>query len=172
MVLVEYDPRWPIVFERVRARIVAALDERAVEVHHVGSTSVPGLAAKPVVDVVLVVADPSDEASYVSDLADAGFELHAREPDWFEHRILKGAAPRVNLHVFGRDCPEVARMLAFRDHLRRDDADRELYERVKRELSTRRWDRVQDYADAKSDVVIEITTRASIWSTDGRPRMI
>ena len=160
VVLVEHDAAWPVRYAQHERRIRAALGERAVEVHHVGSTSVTGLAAKDVIDVVLVVADPTDEASYVAALEDAGYVLHLREPEWHEHRLLKEWSPRVNLHVFGPGCEEVRRMLAFRDHLRRDRPDRELYERTKRDLAARRWDRVQDYADAKSEVVGEIMPRA------------
>ena len=160
VVLTEHDLTWPLLFDQMRGRIVDVLGSRAVEVHHAGSTSVPRLAAKPVIDIVLVVADPAREPDYEPLLATAGFELHAREPEWWEHRIFKSSSPRVNLHVFGPDCPEVTRMLAFRDHLRRDEADRTLYERTKRELAARNWDRVQDYADAKTDVVAAIMSRA------------
>ena len=152
MVLVDYDPEWPAAFEQLRRRIVEALGEQAIEVHHAGSTSVPGLAAKPIVDVVLVITDPRDESTYVPQLEGAGFVLRVREPEWFEHRLLEGRAPRSNLHVFGPSCGEVTRMLAFRDRLRSHDEDRALYERTKRDLATMRWDRVQDYADAKTDV--------------------
>ena len=74
--------------------------------------------------------------------------------------MLKKADPSVNLHVFSAGCEEIDRMLAFRDHLRTNEADRELYERTKRELASRHWAYVQDYADAKSEVVEEIITRA------------
>jgi GrpB-like predicted nucleotidyltransferase (UPF0157 family) len=66
----------------------------------------------------------------------------------------------VNLHVFPHGCDEVRRMLAFRDRLRRNGGDRQLYEDTKRSLAGRTWDRVQDYADAKSDVVADIMGRA------------
>ena len=160
VVIVDYDERWPTEFARQESRIRGALGGTALEVHHAGSTSVPGLAAKDVVDVVLVVADPADEASYVGALEAAGYVFYLREPEWHQHRLFREQEPRVNLHVFGPDCEEVRRMLAFRDHLRRDEADRMLYERTKRELAARQWDRVQDYADAKSEVVGEIMARA------------
>ncbi len=162
MVLVEYDPSWPQRYAEQESRIRAALGDRAVEVHHAGSTSVPGLAAKNVIDVILVVPDPTDEAAYVQALEEAGYVFHLREPDWHEHRLFKEQeqSPRVNLHVFGPDCEEVRRMLAFRDHLRADRTDRALYERTKRELATHTWARVQDYADAKTDVVADIMRRA------------
>jgi GrpB-like predicted nucleotidyltransferase (UPF0157 family) len=160
VVLAEPDAEWPAQFAQQETRIRSALGPAAVEVHHAGSTSVPGLAAKPVIDVLLVVADPTDEAAYVPALEETGYVLHLREPEWHGHRLLKDTAPRVNLHVFGPDCAEVARMLAFRDHLRRDPADRELYESTKRDLASRSWERVQDYADAKSDVVSDIMDRA------------
>ena len=158
--LVEYDPGWPALFEREAERIRSALGEDARVLEHVGSTSVPGLAAKPVVDLVLAVPDSADEPSYVPRLEAAGYVLAIREPDWFEHRVFKGPDTNVNLHTFSEGCEEIGRMLAFRDRLRADDADRELYERTKRELARREWKYVQNYADAKTAVVAEIMGRA------------
>jgi GrpB-like predicted nucleotidyltransferase (UPF0157 family) len=158
--LAEYDPGWPRLFEREAARIRSALGGRALQVEHTGSTSVPGLAAKPVIDIVLVVADSSDEDDYVPLLEAAGYTLTIREPDWHEHRLLKGPDTNVNVHVFSARSGEVDRMLAFRDWLRTNDDDRELYERAKRELAAREWKYVQNYADAKSAVVEDILARA------------
>jgi GrpB-like predicted nucleotidyltransferase (UPF0157 family) len=109
---------------------------------------------------VLEVADTTDEDAYVPLLEAAGYVLRIREPEWFEHRVLKGTDPNVNLHVFPAGCSEVERMLRFRDHLRVNEADRELYLRTKRELAAQTWEHVQHYADAKSDVVAEILRRA------------
>jgi len=162
ILLVDYDPAWPGLFERENARIRAALGERVVQLEHTGSTSVPGLAAKPCIDMTLVVPDSSDEASYVSALEAAGYVLVIREPDWFEHRVFKGPDTNVNLHVFSPGCQEIERMVGFRDWLRTHDEDRELYERTKRELATREWKFVQNYADAKTDVVEEIVARAEL----------
>lgn len=156
----DYDPAWPGRYESEAARIAAALGDRVRRVEHVGSTSVPGLAAKPIIDIVLEVADSADEPAYVPDLEDAGYALRIREPDWFEHRMLRGPADAVNLHVFSAGCPETDRMLAFRDHLRRDPGDRALYARTKRELAAREWKYMQQYADAKTSVVAEIMARA------------
>ena len=160
IVLVDYDDAWPVRFEREARRIRAALGARAMLLEHAGSTSVPGLAAKPIIDIVLAVPDSSNEDDYVPALEGEGYELRIREPDWYEHRVLKKLEPNVNLHVFSADCPEIDRMLAFRDHLRANEADRELYERTKRELAAREWTYVQDYADAKTEVVEEIIARA------------
>ena len=164
IVLVDYDPEWPVLFEREAARIRTILCERALRIEHVGSTSVPGLAAKPIIDIVLVVADSADEQAYVAPLAAAGYVLRIREPDWHEHRVLKGPDTNVNLHVFSEGSPEIDRMLAFRDRLCADDTDRTHYERSKRELAKREWKYVQDYADAKTAVVEEIIARA--WGRD------
>ena len=160
IVLVEYDPEWPPLFEREAARIRAALGERALLIEHVGSTSVPGLAAKPKIDILLEVADTRDEPAYVPDLETAGYVLRIREPDWHEHRLFKGPDTEVNLHVFSTGCVEIERMLRFRDHLRKNDADRDLYLRTKRDLAHRTWKYTQHYADAKSQVVEEILARA------------
>jgi GrpB-like predicted nucleotidyltransferase (UPF0157 family) len=156
----EYDPEWPRLYELEEARIRAALGPRALRIEHAGSTAVPGLAAKPIVDVVLEVADSADEPAYLPELEAAGYVLRIREPEWLEHRMLKGPDTDVNLHVFGEGCDEVGRMLAFRDRLRSCPGDRLLYERAKRELAARDWRYVQQYADAKTAVVREIMARA------------
>jgi GrpB-like predicted nucleotidyltransferase (UPF0157 family) len=118
---------------------------------------VPGLAAKPVIDIVLVVPDTRDGDAYVPPLEAAGYVLTIREADWFEHRLFKGPDTNVNVHAFPDGCDEVDRMVAFRDWLRTHDDDRDLY---KRELAAREWRYVQNYADAKSAVVREIAARA------------
>ena len=155
----EYDSAWPRLFDREADRIRAVLGERALRVEHVGSTSVPGLVAKPIIDVLLVVPDSGDEASYVPAMEAAGYVLRIREPDWFEHRLFKGPDTDINLHVFSLGASEIDRMLRFRDRLRTGDADREHYARTKRELAQRTWRHVQDYADAKTQVIEEIMGR-------------
>ncbi len=157
--LADPDPAWPGLFEREADRLRGVLGDRALRIEHVGSTSVAGLPAKPVVDMVLVVADSTDERAYVAPLEATGYRLTIREPDWFEHRLLKGPDTNVNIHVFSDGCDEIGRMVAFRDWLRTHDDDRELYERSKRELAAREWKYVQNYADAKSAVVGEILER-------------
>lgn len=157
--IVKYDPKWPGLFDDQADRIRSALGDRTLRIEHVGSTSVPGLSAKPVIDIVLAVANSADEANYAPALDAAGYRLLIREPGWFEHRMFKGADPEVNLHVFSEGCEEIGRMLHFRDWLRENAADRELYERTKLALAQRKWKTVQDYADAKSAVVAEIMAR-------------
>jgi GrpB-like predicted nucleotidyltransferase (UPF0157 family) len=158
--LVDYDPAWPERFAFDAERISGALGDRAVLVEHAGSTSVAGMAAKPIVDIVLAVPDPAAEAEYVPALEAIGYGLHLREPDWHEHRLLRPADKSVNLHVFAAGSSEIARMLRFRDRLRSSPEDFSLYLATKRELAAREWARVQDYADAKDAVVAEILARA------------
>ena len=160
VLVVDYDPAWPRQFEGEAKKIRTALGERALLLEHAGSTSVPGLAAKPIIDIVLVVSDSSDEAAYVPPLEAAGYVLRIREPDWYQHRLLKGIDPAVNLHVFSPGCEEIERMLLMRDWLRAHDDDREFYARAKRELAERTWKYTQNYADAKTPVVQEILARA------------
>jgi GrpB-like predicted nucleotidyltransferase (UPF0157 family) len=130
--VVEYDDRWPADFERVADRVSDALGDRVLELHHVGSTSIAGLPAKPVIDVDLVVADPADEASYLPDLVTAGFVHIVREPWWHEHRLVTHPAPLTHVHVFGPDCPEVIRHLMFRSWLREHPDDLAAYAEAKR----------------------------------------
>ncbi|UYM06100.1 GrpB family protein [Solicola gregarius] len=159
--LAAYDPQWPRLYDEEERHVRETLGDRVVLIEHTGSTSVPGLAAKPIIDMLLVVADPADEAAYVPDLERAGYVLTVREADWYEHRLFKrptGIA--LHLHVHPPSSPEIRRNLAFRDHLRTNDADRALYERTKQELATRQWRYMQDYADAKGDVIEQIIARA------------
>jgi GrpB-like predicted nucleotidyltransferase (UPF0157 family) len=157
--LVEYDPVWPELFRREEERIRAVVGSVAVVVEHVGSTSVPGLAAKPIVDVVLGVPDSTDEAAYVPALEAAGYVLRIREAE-DEHRMFKGPDTDINLHVYSVGCAEIGRMVGFRDRLRSVPRERELYVRTKRELAARTWTYIQEYADAKSEVVAAILGRA------------
>jgi GrpB-like predicted nucleotidyltransferase (UPF0157 family) len=167
--LADYDPDWPRRYAVEEARIRGALGERVKGVWHMGSTSVPGLAAKPLIDVTLAVADSADEASYVPALVAAGYYLRRREPEWHEHRVLKWPAPgEVNLHVYSEGCSEIERVLMFRDWLRANAEDRALYEATKRRLSAQVWEHVQDYADAKGEVVEAIVARATAARAAGR----
>jgi GrpB-like predicted nucleotidyltransferase (UPF0157 family) len=158
--LIEYSAEWPALFVREAQRVRATLGARVLMLEHVGSTSVLGLAAKPIIDMILAVADSSDEPAYVPAMESAGYVLHIREPEWHQHRLFKGPDTNINLHVYSFGCPEIDRMLMFRDWLRSNDADRELYERSKRELAQQTWKYVQNYADAKTAVVEEIVARA------------
>ena len=160
VLLADYDPGWAVAFEREATRIRGALGDQVMLLEHVGSTSVPGLAAKPVIDIVLAVPDSTDEDAYVPPMEAAGYVLRIREPQWFEHRLFKGADQDANIHVFTVGAAEIDRMLAFRDWLRSHDDDRLLYEQTKRDLAAREWKYVQHYADAKSDVVAAIMARA------------
>src|SRR6478735_2997814 len=164
---------WPDRSRRVRPRVGAPVPARGgsgpcdARLAHAGSTSVPGLAAKPIIDMVLAVADSADEAAYVPPLESAGYVLRIREPDWHEHRLFKGPDTNINLHTFSDGSTEIRRMLAFRDRLRTHDDERDLYLATKRELAARHWTYVQDYADAKGEVVEAIIARAV--ADDARP---
>jgi GrpB-like predicted nucleotidyltransferase (UPF0157 family) len=160
--IADYDPEWPELFASEASKIRTALGDGALGIEHVGSTSVPGLAAKPIIDIVLLVADSSRETGYVPALERAGYSLRIREPGWHEHRMFRGAAPDVNLHVFSQGCPEVNRMLVFRDRLRSHPEDRELYAASKRSLARQEWRFTDNYADAKTAVVEEILARSRL----------
>jgi GrpB-like predicted nucleotidyltransferase (UPF0157 family) len=160
ILIVDYDPQWPELFKREADRIRAALGPRALRIEHTGSTSVAGLAAKPIIDVLLVVTDSSDEDAYVPVIETAGYLLRIREPNWFEHRMFKGPDTEINLHVLSTGCPEIDRMLMFRDWLRKNAADRDLYACTKLALAQQEWKDVQHYADAKTAIIKEILARA------------
>ncbi|MBM7775401.1 GrpB-like predicted nucleotidyltransferase (UPF0157 family) [Actinokineospora baliensis] len=159
--LAEYDPAWPARYAEQERRIRDVLGPVARRVEHVGSTSVPGLPAKPIIDMLLLVPDSAVEPDYLPPLEAAGYVLRVREPEWFDHRLCKGPDTNINLHIFSEGCTEADRMLRFRDHLRTHNADRDHYAATKRTLATRTWRHVQDYADAKSAVVADIMSRAT-----------
>jgi GrpB-like predicted nucleotidyltransferase (UPF0157 family) len=157
------DPAWPARFDEIAEAVRRALGWRALVVEHVGSTSVPGLPAKPVIDVDLVVADPADEAAYVPALEALGLELRVREPWWHEHRLLRGTAPACHLHVFGPDSPEVVRHRIFRDWLRGNPDERERYAAAKltaAAASSAAGEHGMQYNARKERVVREIYARA------------
>lgn len=158
--LCDYNPDWPALFEKEAHRIRAAVGGQIIALEHIGSTSVPDLSAKPIIDILLVVPDSSNEAAYVPQLEAAGYVLRIREPDWYEHRLLKGPDQDINLHVFSSGCPEINRHLVFREWLRSNEGDRLLYENTKKELAKKDWKFVQNYADAKTEVVEQILARA------------
>jgi GrpB-like predicted nucleotidyltransferase (UPF0157 family) len=156
IVIAEYDADWPTRFEFERQRVVRALGDQALRIEHFGSTAVPGLAAKPIVDLLVTVSDPEDESFVVPALEAAGYELRVREPG---HRMFRTPARDVHVHVWADSDPEVARHLRFRDRLRVSPEARSTYEQVKRELAQRDWVDMNDYADAKNDVIRSILER-------------
>jgi len=160
--MVDYDPHWPELFGREADRIRAALGCRALRIEHTGSTSVPGLVAKPIIDMLLVLTDSADEEIYVPALEATGYLLRIRESDWYEHRMFRGPDTKINLHVFSSGCPEIDRILMFRDWLRSNAPDRDLYARTKLALAQQEWKYVQNYADAKTVVIEEIIARALV----------
>jgi GrpB-like predicted nucleotidyltransferase (UPF0157 family) len=162
ILIVDYDQQWPELFAREADRIRSVLGSLALRIEHAGSTSVPGLAAKPIIDLLLVVADSAQEDAYAPALEAAGYVLHIRELNWYEHRMFKGPDTDINLHVFSSGCPEIDRMLMFRDWLRSNAADRDLYARTKVALSQKEWTYVQNYADAKTAVIEEIIARVPV----------
>jgi GrpB-like predicted nucleotidyltransferase (UPF0157 family) len=156
--IVDYRPEWPARFARERDRIAAALGPTAVRIDHIGSTAVPGLAAKPIIDIDVSVPDVEEEASYLPALERAGYVLRVREPG---HRMLRTPERDVHIHVCSAGSDWERRHVRFRDRLRQSEADRSLYEAAKRRLARREWHDTNDYADAKSAVIEEILSRAA-----------
>ena len=153
VVIVDYDPAWPARFERERDRVRRALGASADRIEHIGSTAVPGLAAKPIIDVLVAVADPDDDALIVAAMEAAGYELRVREPG---HRMFRTPARDVHVHIRSERDPELLRHLSFRDRLRRSPDDRLAYQRLKRELATRDWDDINEYAEAKGPFIAAV----------------
>ena len=164
LVISHYDSAWPSRFAELGARIESALGAGALAVEHIGSTSVPGLAAKPIIDVLVVVADVLEERSYVPALEDAGFVLRVREAG---HRMFRTPDKDVHIHVYSSGDQAIRDYLDLRDWLRVDESDRTLYADVKRDLAKRPWSDMNHYAEAKSDVIRQVLGRARAWRAAG-----
>ena len=163
--LADPDPGWPRRYNDLAGRIRAALGWRVLQLEHVGSTAVPGLAAKPVIDIDLTVADPGREQDYIPAPATIGFQLVIREPWLYGHRALVTGEPRCNLHVFGFDSPEPVRHRIFRDWQRGNPADRERYAATKRQAASAAntaGEHVMQYNARKQQVIREINHRAFV----------
>ncbi|MBU2669009.1 GrpB family protein [Actinoplanes bogorensis] len=156
IVIVDYDPVWPQRYATGSAGIRAALGDRLLSIEHVGSTSVPGLAAKPIVDIDVILAGTEDESAYVPALEATGYRLILREPWWQGHRMLVDPDEDFHVHVWPRDAAEPTRHRLFRDWLRAHPDDRELYATTKRRLAAEAGD---DYTMSKSDVIDQIFAR-------------
>ena len=160
LVVSDYDSAWSSRFAEVEARIRSALGDAALPVEHIGSTSVPHLAAKPIIDVLLVVADVEEEPSYATALQDAGFVLRVREAG---HRMFRTPHKDVHIHVYESGDQAIRDYLDLRDWLRVDVSDRALYAEVKRDLAKRPWSDMNHYAEAKSEVIQQVLGRARAW---------
>jgi GrpB-like predicted nucleotidyltransferase (UPF0157 family) len=161
------DPAWPQCYNDLAARIRGALGWRVLQLEHVGSTSVPGLPAKPIIDIDLTVADPDCEHDYVPALEAIAFRLSVREPWWYGHRVLRAGEPGCNLHVFGFDSPELVKHRIFRDWLRGNPDERDRYAAVKRQAASEAnaaGEHVMQYNARKQLVIREIYHRAFMAS--------
>jgi GrpB-like predicted nucleotidyltransferase (UPF0157 family) len=167
VVIEPYDPAWVERFAAVSSLLDDALGGLVIGIEHVGSTSVPGLAAKPIVDIDLLVEDTADELRYVPALEKHGYRLVLREPWWHGHRMLVSAAEDVNLHVWPHGAPEPVRHRLFRDWLREHPGDRDLYASAKRRLARDTARRPGDYSLAKNEVIDDIYTRIFAADSDG-----
>jgi GrpB-like predicted nucleotidyltransferase (UPF0157 family) len=159
--IVAYDPAWPERFAALRAPLLDALAGVAVRIEHVGSTSVPRLGAKPIIDIQVGAERPDDEALFVPLLAPLGYELRVREP---EHLMFRPAVRDVHLHIWKAGSEEERATLVFRDWLRRTPEDRDRYERLKRDLAERDWEDMDAYANAKTPLIMEMLARAEAWA--------
>jgi GrpB-like predicted nucleotidyltransferase (UPF0157 family) len=163
--IVAYTEEWPARYEAERRRIAGALGTTARRIEHIGSTAVPGLGAKPIVDIMVTVDDPNDESAFRLPLETVGYTLRVSEPD---HRMFRTAERDVHVHIWGSGGDDEDRQLLFRDHLRADERDRSRYEEVKRSLAGHYRD-MGYYAEAKSAVIEEILQRA-VEGSEGDPQ--
>jgi GrpB-like predicted nucleotidyltransferase (UPF0157 family) len=157
-----YSDEWPVIFENESQKIANALGADALRIDHIGSTSIQGLLAKPVIDIQLSVKDPDSESSYLPMLEDVGYQLRVREQG---HRMLRAFEPMViQIHVCQTGSGWERRHLLFRDWLRQNEEDKNAYARLKVSLQKIDWETLDDYADAKGPIIAEITERAEKWA--------
>lgn len=160
--VVEYNPEWPRVFEREAALIMKACGPRITKVHHVGGTSVPGLAAKPVLDIVSVADHPSECAESVSGMTGLGYRYRGENgiPGRFYFDKIVDGRTVVHAHMFPAGHPDVRKHMAFRDYLRtHPDAARE-YELLKRKFAAEYRNDRRAYTEAKAEFTSRILAAA------------
>lgn len=174
VVVASYDPAWPIRFEEVRQHLVNILSRQNVRIEHVGSTSVPGLAAKPILDIDIVLQSEADFAGvkalleangyfHVGDLGITGREAfkYNDKPQFMSH----------HLYVLSADSDELKRHLTFRDWLRNHPEDREIYAQVKMAAAQQFPDDIDAYIDAKSDVIFDIYQQCGLYQPQALPEL-
>ena len=167
--IVEYNKQWSVKFEQHAKLIKDILGDIAIGVEHIGSTSVPRLAAKPIIDILLIVKKSGDESKYLKEMQTAGYQLRVREPDFHEHRMFRTAQKDVHIHVLSEGSSEIDRYLVFRNRLRLNETDRKEYEATKRKLASGEWKDMNEYANAKTQIVERIIAAgfASLENREG-----
>jgi GrpB-like predicted nucleotidyltransferase (UPF0157 family) len=161
IVIEDYDPAWTARFEQVHAALQQALGPAAHRIEHFGSTAVPGLGAKGIIDVMVTVDDADDEPAFGPLLERHGFHIRVRQPG---HRMYRTPDLDVHVHILTEGSEAARIRLLFRDWLRHDESDRRLYEHTKRELARQDWAATNAYSEAKGAVVAEILMRAQRWA--------
>lgn len=166
IVIEDYDPDWPLMYEREKKALLAAVGEYVERIEHIGSTSVPGLGAKPVIDMMIGVASlDTADAHCIEPIVTLGYEYlkraEASMPNRRYFRKDDACGRRTHpIHLWQTDSDEWAAHILFRDYLRTNPGDRLRYERLKRELAKKEWETGSQYADAKSDFIADVLRKA------------
>lgn len=168
IVLAPYDPAWPSQFAAARAEILSVCNGLVIELHHIGSTSIPGIAAKPIIDMMPVVRCFKDGTDCVAGLRELGYEYRGEYGIAGRHYFVRGTPRSHQVHMFAADHPEVERHLLFRDYLRTHAGERAAYERLKRDLAAQSEHDVQAYARAKTPFCDRIVGLARAAAPDPR----
>ncbi|OTA15747.1 Dephospho-CoA kinase [Xenorhabdus vietnamensis] len=155
IIIVPYNTEWGTIYNEEKNKIQRQLQGKIISIEHIGSTAVPGLFAKPVIDIDLIIADPIQEIDYIPALEKLGYVLRVREPSWYQHRMLRLDSPRINLHIFGKNCPEHIRHLLFRNWLRNHEDDKLRYAAAKLE-AVEGAEHIMEYNDNKNRMIKDI----------------
>lgn len=156
-----YDENWPLLYQAERDALARACGPLALAIEHVGSTSVPGLAAKPVIDILVVLRRHEDGVACVAPLEALGYEYRGANGITARHYFNKGRPHSHHVHMLPEGHREITRLLGFRDHLRVHPEAARAYEGLKRDLARRFQDDRPSYTEAKSEFC------ASIWQQAG-----
>ncbi|MGC9962588.1 MAG: GrpB family protein [Acidimicrobiales bacterium] len=167
--VVDYDPSWPEKFVFWRDKIKAEVGDLALRIEHVGSTSVPGLPAKPRIDIQVSVPDIAREDEYVPQIEAAGAQLRSRDDYHRFFRSFPGGPRVLQVHVCNVGSDWESDHLLFRDYLRSHPDARDAYAAVKLENAVVWADDGIGYTDAKGEIILDILVEARIWDEKGRP---
>lgn len=165
--LEEYNPQWKETFKEVSHRVKEVLGNIALDVEHIGSTSVEGMTAKPQIDILVIVKDLELVKSKHGEMTSAGFTHHGRgyvseDDDYFSLNTNEGKRV-ASIHILQEGNAKINYYLIFRDYLRTHPKERDLYISVKKDLYSKHSDNYAAYDGGKNSVILEIRGRAADW---------
>jgi GrpB-like predicted nucleotidyltransferase (UPF0157 family) len=163
VILSEYDPKWPIEFEKEKKLITSAVGPVDILIEHVGSTAVAGLCAKPIIDILIGIPNFADGFSLVAPLEEIGYEFKGKNGIIGRHFFAKGLLRTHHIHMVEKNSTFWKEHVLFRDFLRNNDIDKQKYALLKKNLAQAYKSDRDGYTNAKADFIRSIIQKAQVF---------